>query len=145
MLFYSLKNKILCRNFVIQTYQRTNTFKEKNLWVRKNKSWYKPADTKNHFLLIKVTSSTRPTSLSKYHLTITHVSLVRHQVHCVFNSYSNFIKYREVVDMDNRYGLNGNENIKISSDLIVNKFGGIQNLADGLMTNLKVSNTLAFW
>jgi len=39
--------------------------------------------------------------------------------------------------MDNRYGLNGNENIKISSDLIVNKFGGIQNLADGLMTNLK--------
>ena len=31
MLFYSLKNKILCRNFVIQTYQRTNTFKEKNL------------------------------------------------------------------------------------------------------------------
>jgi hypothetical protein len=83
-------------------------------------------------------------SLSKYHLTITHVSLVRHQVHYVFNSYSNFIKYREVVDMDNRYGLNGNENIKISSDLIVNKFGGIQNLADGLMTNLKVSNTLVF-
>jgi len=38
--------------------------------------------------------------------------------------------------MDNRYGLNGNENIKISSDLIVNKFGGIQNLADGLMTNM---------
>jgi hypothetical protein len=43
--------------------------------------------------------------------------------------------------MDNRYGLEGNEDIKISSDLIVNKLGGIQNIADGLGTNLKVSNT----
>jgi hypothetical protein len=43
----------------------------------------------------------------------------------------------EVVNMDNRYGLEGNEDIKISSDLIVNKLGGIQNIADGLGTNLK--------
>lgn len=44
---------------------------------------------------------------------------------------------KDVVDMDNRYGLNGNEDVRISSDLIVNKLGGIQNIADGLGTNLK--------
>jgi len=41
--------------------------------------------------------------------------------------------------MDNRYPivLNGEE--KKSSDIIVNKFGGLQGISDGLKTNMKVS------
>jgi len=41
--------------------------------------------------------------------------------------------------MDNRYPivLNGEE--KKSSDIIVNKLGGLQAIADGLKTNMKVS------
>ena len=39
--------------------------------------------------------------------------------------------------MDNRYEKDGVANTKISSDLIVNKFGGIANLAEGLGTNMK--------
>ena len=40
--------------------------------------------------------------------------------------------------MDNRYEKEGASNgAKISSDMIVNKFEGIQNLLDGLGTNLK--------
>jgi hypothetical protein len=50
-----------------------------------------------------------------------------------------FYHYREIVDMDNRYPivLNGEE--KKSSDIIVNKLGGLQAIADGLKTNMKVS------
>ena len=40
--------------------------------------------------------------------------------------------------MDNRYPRPGTDN-KISSDIIVNEFGGIQKIADGLKSNMKVS------
>jgi len=40
--------------------------------------------------------------------------------------------------MDNRYPRPGSDN-KISSDIIVNEFGGIQKIADGLKSNMKVS------
>jgi len=46
-------------------------------------------------------------------------------------------KYRvddlqNVVNMDNRYELEVGGTTKISSDMIVNKFGGIENIASGL-------------
>lgn len=51
-------------------------------------------------------------------------------------------KYRvddlqNVVNMDNRYELEVGGSTKISSDMIVNKLGGIENIASGLQTNLK--------
>jgi len=44
---------------------------------------------------------------------------------------------KEVVDMDNRYPKEAGSDVKISSDIICNKLGGIQSIADGLQTNLK--------
>ena len=41
--------------------------------------------------------------------------------------------------MDSRATKQGS-NAAISSDLIVNKYGGIQGIAEGLKSNLKVSN-----
>ena len=41
--------------------------------------------------------------------------------------------------MDNRAPIVVGGDDKISSDLIVNKFGGLQAIADGLKTNMKVS------
>jgi hypothetical protein len=50
-----------------------------------------------------------------------------------------FFEYREVVDMDNRYPIVMGGEDKKSSDIIVNKLGGLQGIADGLKTNMKVS------
>lgn len=44
---------------------------------------------------------------------------------------------KSIVDMANRYAIEGQPEVKISSNLIVNEFGGLQGIADGLKTNMK--------
>jgi len=39
--------------------------------------------------------------------------------------------------MDNRYPIEVGKDDKKSSDIIVNTFGGLQGIADGLKTNMK--------